>query len=78
MITEDTPEADSAEMWEWKHDQLREQYNALVINHGNLQERHTYLHKRISELTEKVERLTGSMTIAQLRNAGYNVHIEED
>jgi len=78
MISEDTPEADSAEMWEWKHDQLREQYDALVISHGNLQASNTRLYNRISELTEKVERLTGSMTIAQLRNAGYNVHIEED
>jgi len=78
MITEDTPEADSAEMWEWKHDQLREQYDALVINNGNLQASNTRLYNRISDLTDKLERLTGSMTIAQLRDAGYNVHIEED
>lgn len=78
MITEDTPEADSAEMWEWKHDQLRAQYDALVINNGNLQASNTRLYNRISDLTDKLERLTGSMTIAQLRDAGYNVHIEED
>ena len=78
MISEDTPEADSAEMWEWKHDQLRAQYDALVINNGNLQASNTRLYNRISDLTDKLERLTGSMTIAQLRDAGYNVHIEED
>jgi predicted subunit of tRNA(5-methylaminomethyl-2-thiouridylate) methyltransferase len=77
MITEDTPEADSAEMWQWLHDQLRERYDALVINHGNLQAGHTYLHRRISELTAQVERLTDGMTIAQLRNAGFTVHVEE-
>lgn len=78
MITEDTPEADSAEMWQWRHDQLREQYEALVINHGNLQAGHTYLHRRVSDLTAQVERLTDGMTISQLRNAGFTVHIEED
>jgi hypothetical protein len=78
MITEDTPEANSAEMWQWKHDQLRAQYEALIFNHSNLQAGHTHLHKRILDLTDKLDRLTGSMTIAQLRSAGYCVHIEEE
>lgn len=74
-LTEDTPEADSAEMWQWKHDQLREQYEALVTRVKDLERANANLSNTIAEKKDIMDRLTGRMTVKALRDAGIAVTI---
>ena len=80
QITEDTPEADSAEMLRWQLDVLNEKHERLKAEYGNLEASRTYLHSRINKLERRIDQIIDHMTVRALREAGLRVTVdfEED
>lgn len=76
VITEDTPEADSAEMLRYRYEQLAQTYHRLADNHGKLEA--TLLRERLAHtaLREEMRRMTDRLTVGVLRRAGATVRID--
>ena len=73
-ITEDTP-ADNNEELLWKIDRLIEQVEQHTAELKRERSINADLHKKIADLEARFDRLTGMLTVRDLRKAGVLVEI---
>ena len=73
-ITEDTP-ADNTEELLWKIDRMIEQVEQHTAELKRERSINADLHKKIADLEARFDRLTGMLTVRDLRKAGVLVEI---
>lgn len=73
---EDTPEGGPEEL-QWKIDRLIEQVERHTAELERERRSHGETKKKWAEDCERIERLTGRLTIGDLRKAGFTVKIDE-